>query len=219
MTIFVRPSLASLSTLGLILGVTGCPGPSPIDDAAAVVDAASPDAPSALDAHVHEDDAPALDAFTASDAPSSVDAHAPPLDVLATDAPPIDAPGALEVALTETFAYGNCFGGPPDPLLAGFTLRVTGAMGDRVEITNAKLRVVVESRGYDETQDLIVAPSAFAHTRTGTDEYMIRKESGSPSIPMCTFCSDTVTGELSFDVTTLAGTEHHSEPVELGCVF
>ena len=219
MTIFVRPSLASLSTLGLILGVAGCPGPSPSDDAAAVADAASPDAPSALDAHVHEDDAPAIDAFTASDAPSSVDAPASPLDAPGADAPPLDAPGALEVELTETFAYGNCFGGPPDPLLAGFTLRVTGAMGDRVEITNAKLRVVVESRGYDETQDLIVAPSASAHTRTGTDEYMIRKESGSPSIPMCTFCSDTVTGDLSFDVTTLAGTEHYSEPVELGCVF
>jgi hypothetical protein len=224
MTIFVRPSLTALSTLGVILGVAGCPGPSTSDDAATTADAASADAPSAIDAPVHEDDAASvdgavpIDALVVSDAPSSVDARTP-LDALGADAPRIDAPGALEVELTEAFGYGNCFGGPPDPLLAGFTLRVTGAMGDRVEITNAKVRVLVASRGYDETQELIVAPSAFAHTRTGTEEYMVRKESGSPSIPICTFCSDTVTGELSFDVTTLAGTEHFSEPIELGCVF
>lgn len=225
MTNFARSSL-TLTTLGLLVGIAGCPGTTTGDDAAAATPdaAASLDAPSAIDAPsptadtTVADGAVPLDAPSTEDAPSTDDAHTPPTDA-AADAPRIDAPGALEIELTEAYAYGNCFGGPPDPLLAGFTLRVTGAMGDRVEITNAKVRVVVESMGYDQTQDLIVAPSSFTHTRTGTDEYMIRKESGDPSIPVCTFCSATATGELSFDVTTLAGTEHFTAPIEPGCVF
>lgn len=212
-----------LTLLGL--GLAGCPGPSTTDDAATP----TLDAPSALDTGTATDAAAPdgsspIDAFSAdspsgSDAPSSDDAPMPSSDAPRLDAPGLDAPGAVRLELLEPYAYGNCFGGPPDPLLASWTLRATGAAGTHVEVTSASLRVKVDARAYDTTQDLVLDVAAFDIPAGGTIDQMQRKESGSPSVPMCTFCSDTVQGELTLEVTTDAGTQTVMANLELGCVF
>jgi hypothetical protein len=156
-------------------------------------------------------DAPA----PAEDAPSTGDAP-----IVTTDAPGLDAPGAVRLEIREPYAYGNCFGGPPDPLLAFWTLRAVGPAGDRVTVESASLRVRVAATGYDETQMLTLDVPSFTIDASGTSDQMQRKESGSPSIPICTFCGETATGELTLQVSTSTGAESLTAPLDMvGCVF
>ncbi len=231
MTTFLRSSLA-LSSFGLLLGVAGCPGTTTTEDAASSLDAASVDAtPSGLDdAHV-EADAPSggdvgTDALASVDAPGTdapsldaASADAPGLDAPRPDAPGPDAPGAVSLTLVEPYAYGNCFMGPSDPLLASWTIRATGPAGERVEVESASLRVRVEARSYDTTQELTLDAPGFDIPVGGTIDHMQRKSSGTPSVPICMFCSDTVVGELTLQVTTSSGPRSLTETLDLGCVF
>jgi hypothetical protein len=160
-------------------------------------------------------DAPGMDAPAAEDAPSGSDAP-----IVTTDAPGLDAPGAVRLEIREPDAYGNCFGGPPDPLLAFWTLRATGPAGERVTVDSASLRVRVAATGYDETQTLTLDVPSFTIEASGTTDQMQRKESGSPSIPICTFCGETATGDLTLQVSTSTGAQSLTAPLDMvGCVF
>jgi len=190
---------AVLLTLSVVLA--GCPGPSDTPDAASPRDAASIDAAAPLDdafARPGEDAPELVDAYvrvseTGADAPN---ADAPNADAPSADALGPDAPGAFTVELLEPYAYGNCFMGPPDPLTLFWNLRVTGPAGARVTIDGATLRIQNAARSYAETQTLTLTDSSFVIPGSGMLDQKIRKESGTPSIPICTFCTDMVTGEL-----------------------
>lgn len=222
----------ALPAFVLALGGTalaGCSDPAPTPDAARTPDTgsvtadtgASPDTGASTDTGSSADtgsgaDAPGMDApAPAEDAPSASDAA-----VVTTDAPGLDAPGAVRLEIREPYAYGNCFGGPPDPLLAFWTLHATGPSGERVTVESASLRVRVAATGYDETQTLTLDVPSFAIDASGTSDQMQRKESGSPSIPICTFCGETATGELTLQVSTSTGAQSLSAPLDMvGCVF
>ncbi len=215
----------------LALALAGCPAPSETPDAASPPDAASIDAAIVSnDAFVSPgEDAPVLlDAAmrvseTGADAPTD---DAPTDDAPAADAPTADAlradaPGAFTVELVDPYVYGNCFMGPPDPLTLFWNLRVTGPAGARVTLDRATLRIQNAARSYSETQTLTLVDSSFVIPGSGTLEQEVRKESGTPSIPICTFCADMVTGELEVDVTVEgAGTQTvRASLADVGCVF
>jgi len=210
----------------LAIALAGCPAPSETTDAASPRDAAS------IDAAVLSDDtsvSPGEDAPVLLDAPMRISetgadapaADAPTADAPTADAPRADAPGAFTVELVDPYAYGNCFMGPPDPLTLFWNLRVTGPAAARVTIDGATLRIQNAARSYDETQTLTLTDSSFVIPGSGTLEQEIRKESGTPSIPICTFCADMVTGELEVVVSVDgAGTQTvRASLADVGCVF
>jgi hypothetical protein len=212
----------------LVLALAGCSDPAPTPDAARPLDAgsltldsgASTDTGASTDGGAITDTGSAADALgmdaptPAADAPSGTDAH------VVIDAPGLDAPGAVRLEIMEPYAYGNCFGGPPDPLAAFWTLRATGPAGERVTVDSASLRVRVATTGYDETQTLALDVPSFTIDASGTSDQMQRKESGSPSIPICTFCGETATGELTLQVSTGTGAQSLSAPLDMvDCVF
>ena len=215
----------------LALALAGCPAPSETPDAASPRDAASIDAAVLSDdtsASPGEDapvvlDAPMRISETGADAPAAdaPAADAPTADAPTADAPRADAPGAFTVELVDPYAYGNCFMGPPDPLTLFWNLRVTGPAAARVTLDRATLRIQNAARGYAETQTLTLTDSSFVIPGSGTLDQEIRKESGTPSIPICTFCADMVTGELEVEVTVEgAGTQTvRASLADVGCVF
>lgn len=227
------PLRLALPALVLALGgsaLLGCSDPAPTPDtgsAALDTGSATPDTGTTTGVGASADtgsstdtgsraDAPGLDApAPAEDAPSATDAP-----IVTTDAPGLDAPGAVRLEIREPYAYGNCFGGPPDPLLAFWTLHASGPAGERVTVESASLRVLVAATGYDTTQTLTLDVPSFTIDASGTSDQMQRKESGSPSIPICTFCGETATGELTLQVSTSAGAQSVTAPLDMvGCVF
>jgi hypothetical protein len=226
--ISLRSALLSLLALGPGGALSACDAGGPDLDAAAS-DAAASDV-AASDAAARDaaaSDAAASDA-AASDAAAS-DAAAPgdgSVDAATREdarAPTEDASapgGPVRLEIREPYAYGNCFGGPPDPLLAFWTLRAEGPSGERVTVERASLVVQVPSTGYSETQALTIDVPTFTIGASGTTSQEQRKTSGAPSIPVCTFCGMTVAGELVLEVSTSGGTERVSASLsDVGCVF
>jgi hypothetical protein len=149
-------------------------------DAPMLADTATPaDAPLAMDVPETPDAPPAIDAPVSVDAPVAVaDAGA--------DAPRADAPTPITVTILDPYAYGNCFGGPPDPVFAGWDVRITGASGATAMLTSAVLRV--EGAGTPFTQSLTIDDPLVTLTG-GTGMASMRKVSGNPSNPPgCSSC-------------------------------
>lgn len=210
-----------LPFLGLALALAGCPGPGDARDAATPGDASSIDAYApAVDAFVTPtEDAGVVtdDAAAGEDAPATLDA--PPLLVDASrDA---GSTTGFTAEILDPYAYGNCFMGPPDPLTLFWNLRVTGPGGARVTIDRAALRIQNAARGYSETQTLTLTASSFVIPGSGTLDQKLRKESGDPAIPICTFCGDMVTGELEIDVSVEGGGTQtlRASIADVSCVF
>ena len=201
--ISLRSALLSLLALGPGGALSACDAGGPDLDAAAsdvaASDAAASDAAAPGDGSV--------------DAATREDARAPTEDASAPGGP-------VRLEIREPYAYGNCFGGPPDPLLAFWTLRAEGPSGERVTVERASLVVQVPSTGYSETQALTIDVPTFTIGASGTTSQEQRKTSGAPSIPVCTFCGMTVAGELVLEVSTSGGTERVSASLsDVGCVF
>ena len=199
----LRSALLSLLALGPGGALSACDAGGPDLDAAAsdvaASDAAASDAAAPGDGSV--------------DAATREDARAPTEDASAPGGP-------VRLEIREPYAYGNCFGGPPDPLLAFWTLRAEGPSGERVTVERASLVVQVPSTGYSETQALTIDVPTFTIGASGTTSQEQRKTSGAPSIPVCTFCGMTVAGELVLEVSTSGGTERVSASLsDVGCVF
>ena len=232
MTISARSTLPALALALAGSLACACSDPGPGLDARGSTDAAADDAgatPDAadMDAPTPTDDAPspADDAPSGSDAPSTNDAGSSDAPLAtdaprAVDAPGPDAPGAVRLEIRDPAAYGNCFMGPPDPLLVFWTLRASGPAGERVTVESATLSVQVASTGYTETQTLTLDVPSFTIDGTGTTDQEQRKTAGSPSVPICTFCGTAVMGELVLDVNTSTGSQRVTAPLgDIGCVF
>jgi hypothetical protein len=150
------------------------------------------DAPSALDAVVTDDvpattdDAPSTtDASSTADAPSALDA--PATTDAPMDAPRADAPTPIRVTIVDPYVYGNCFPVPPDPVIAGWDVSISGASGSTATLTSAVLTVMGPATF---TQTLAIdSPVVTLSGGAGTGS--MRKTGGNPaSVPGCgSFCS------------------------------
>lgn len=209
------------STLGLAAAslsvLTGCPGETPAADAARELDAAMlADANGTEDASVSDDavspeDAPAVeDAFSADDAASAVDAPVAP-DAAVT--------GDVTLTLADVVIYGNCFPVAPEQPTTFWTVRATGPAETVVTVESAALRIRSSSGTVDETQTLSIDMASFTIPALGATEQMMRKTAGDPDIAVCSLCSETLSGELTLQVSA-GGTGHVlTATSDVGCVF
>ena len=143
-------------------------------------------------------------------------------DAAAVDAAGSDTgPASFAVAITAPYAYGNCFMGPPDPLTVGWTAHVTGPVGDTITLTQASVHVAVPARSYSEDQVMTVDVRSFAIPAGGVIDQDHRKVSGTPSIPICTFCGDTIESALSVTYASSGGgsVTVNTPLTDTGCVF
>ncbi len=214
----MRPTiaLACLLVLGSALGCSGATTPA---DAGI-----GPGSDSGLDARASDDagaDSPAPgDAGPGPDTGRDAGTDA----ALATDTGSVtDAGGtaSFTVEIVNPYAYGNCFMGPPDPLMVSWTAHVTGPAGTMITLMDAKLRVEDPAMSYAQDQTLVVDVTRFAIGAGGTVDQDQRKTSGSPSVPVCSFCGDAVSGTLSLVYRTDAGeVVPVNVPItDIGCVF
>ncbi len=153
------------------------------------------------------------DASVPSDAGATIDASA------TVDGATIDASATdFTVEIIDPVVYGNCFGAVGDPLLVFWTARVVGAAGETIYTSQAKLTV---TSSITEEQDLVVDVDEFVVPVSGSIEQMQRKTSGTPSVPICTYCDMTVGGSLSMTFTSSGGASHTvtQDVGSIGCVF
>ena len=156
--------LLSLTSLGCECGPPIEPGPDAPLDAPVTADAPGP-----MDAPVESDASP--------DAPSS--------DTPSSDTASTDAPSGVTVAIADFSIFGNCMPiVPPDPIIATWTITVSGATGATARFVTGTLTfsggasqtITVE----DDTIDLVAGAGTGDQRRAG----------GTPAIPGCgTICS------------------------------
>lgn len=166
-------------------------------DAPATSDVITMDVPSVIDAPSTTDTLASLDTQPVTDSSSATDAP-----VSTTDAPIVasDAPGSLRVTISDPYVYGNCFPVPPDPVIAGWDVTITGASGSTATLTSAELTVTAGPTTF--TQTLMVDVTTVPLTG-GSGMVSMRKTSGMPSsVPGCSACGSgggaTYTLELVF---------------------
>lgn len=218
----MRGSLFATLVLALGMSASACS-----DRTAGVIDAGGTDLGNAdsggLDAHLAD-----LGQSDASRDMSLVDSGAVDMSALdsgttdsgVADASTTDGPSdpTFVAEIRDATAYGNCFGAVGDPLLVFWTAHVVGDPGQTITVTEAKLTV---ASSVEEEQTLIVDVDHFEIPSGGTVDQEMRKTSGTPSIPICTYCDMSLSGSLSVTFTSSTGS-HSTEIVDivgLGCVF
>jgi hypothetical protein len=216
--------------MAVALVAAGCGEDMVADDAGVARDAGSDAGPVAMDGGARDGgtDAGAADAGPGDDAgladagladAGSEDAGS--LDAGALDAGPTIDASATSISLTGAAVYSNCMPSvPPDPILAFWTVHVSGAPGGltSVTLTDAKLTITPAS-GAPVNQTLTIDFPAVALTGgAGTQDQRKTGADVLPSGACSALCSGaTFSLELTYDV---AGTPFVvTETGAFGCVY